>query len=169
MYRAALISMIALATLALAAQPAAEKVAGALVPLLKDARANRPSELTVEPGTAPPSPFTGRNSTLIAITIGERTIHLAPEVNETINRLIAWNVREPLPAGDREVVIDWIEELRIDVMGRLAAREKGVGCDDDCLVQHLTRPGPLFGNSREEQVETRNALLLEALIEAVKE
>ena len=153
---------------ALNARQAPEVVARALVPLLKDARANRQPELTVSPGSAPPSPFSGRNSTLVAVTIGRRVVQLPPEADALINRLLAWDVREPLPASDRDLVVDWIEELRIDVMARLAEKEKGVGCDDQCLLGHLTQPGPLFGESRAEQVETRNVMLLEAIVEAVK-
>jgi hypothetical protein len=148
-------------------QEAVDSVARAVVPILKDARASA-QKVTIEPGTLPPSPITGRNSTLIAIKIGKRSMHLDQKVVDVIDRLLAWDVRQPVPAADRQVVTDWVEEMRVGVMGRLAQRQKSVGCDNACLVEHLTKPGPIFGTSREDQVEARNDLLLTALADVVQ-
>ena len=152
------------------AQAQAEMVPRALVPFLKDLRqtAQQP-QLVVEPGTLPPSPITGRNSTLVAIRIGTRSVELDPKVVEVIDRLAAWDVREPLGAADQQIVGEWVDELRVALLARLAARGTGVGCDDECVVRHLTKPSTLLGETREEQVEMRNELLLNALIEAVKD
>jgi hypothetical protein len=152
----------------LIAQEAPVALAQVLVPLLKDARHNAGSHLVVEPGTAEPSPITGRNSTIAAVTIAKRPQTLEPEVNAAIDRLLAWNVREPLGPADRELVLDWVEELRVDVLGLMAGTGTGVGCDDTCLRQHLTDPGGLFGTTEEERVRRRNDLLLEAFREVVK-
>jgi hypothetical protein len=169
MARTSVLAAVALLCLGLAAaaQESAEVVARAIVPLLKDARASMQPRLTVEPGTLPPSPITGRNSTLAAVTIGKRQVPLRPEVDALIDRLLAWDVKEPLPAADRDVVIDWVEELRAALLGRLAARATGVGCDDACLIGHLTKPDAVFGDTRAEQVQGRNELLLDALDEVV--
>lgn len=149
------------------AQAQPEVVARALVPILKDLRQATRQQVVVEPGTLPPSPFSGRNSTLVAVTIGKRSVELAPAVIEALDRLAAWDVREPLSAGDQQIVRDWVEELRVAIMGRMAARGTSVGCDDECLVQHLTKPSTLLGATREEQVETRNDIMLDALVDAV--
>jgi hypothetical protein len=64
-------------------------------------------------------------------------------------------------------VEDWLEELRVKVLARLAASGKAVACDDACVLQHLIGSGDLFGRTTSEQQETRNELLLSALAAAI--
>ena len=148
-------------------QPTPEEVAQSLVPLLRDVRRSIEPRLTVEPGTASPSPITGQNSTLIAVRVGRRSIDVEPEVIEAMDRLLAWNRRQALSAGDRVLVEAWLEALRVKVLAKLAASGKAVDCDDACVLRHLTGDGELFGRTKSEQRETRNELLLSALAEAV--
>jgi hypothetical protein len=158
---------LALSCRVVTAQQPLEVVARELVPLLVDVRRNIESKATVQPGTLPPSPFTGRNSTLFAIRIGFRTLEVEPKVVEAIDRLLRWDRQQPLAGEDRALVERWIESIRGKLLGRLAARGTGVGCDDDCLIRHLTEPGELFGRTRLEQRDGRNELLLDALVDAV--
>lgn len=153
----------------LSAQAPPEPVVRALAPILKDARAHIPSRVAVEPATLPPSPITGRNSTLVAFSIGRKAMSLEQGVIDLIDRLLAWDSKQPLPAADRAVVVEWIEALRADVSGRMNAGGGGKSCDNDCLVGHLTAPGSIFGDSRDEQVETRNEVLLTTLSAAVRD
>jgi hypothetical protein len=139
-----------------------------LIPLLKDVRQSIGSRPTIEPGTLPPSPITGRNSTLIAFRVFGRSIEVAPSVVEAMDRLLRWNQQLPLKPADRALVEEWVQNLRVKVLGRLAARGKGIGCDDACLIGHLTRPAALFGSTRHEREEARDDLLLTALADAVK-
>jgi hypothetical protein len=153
----------------LSAQAPPEPVVRALAPVLKDARAHIPSRVTVEPATLPPSPITGRNSTLVAFRIGKKAMSLEQDVIDLIDRLLAWDSKQPLPQADRAVVMEWIESLRADISSRLSARGGGKSCDNDCLIANLTDPGSIFGASRNEQVETRNEVLLTTLSEAVRD
>ena len=150
-------------TVAQAASAHAEGVARALVPVLRELRRS----IVVEPGTLPPSPFTGRKSTLIAIRVGLRSLEASPEVLELIDRLLAWKKNQALASSDRVLIVEWVEHLRIKVQRKLAGTAKAGTCDDTCLIEHLTNPGSLFGATRREQREMRDDLLLEALIEVV--
>lgn len=146
-----------------------EPVVRALAPVLKDARAHIPSRVTVEPATLPPSPITGRNSTLVAFSIGRKAMSLEQGVIDLIDRLLEWDSKQPLLPADRAVVVEWIEALRADVSGRMSAGGGGKSCDNDCLIAHLTEPDSIFGNSRDEQVATRNEVLLTTLSKAVRD
>jgi hypothetical protein len=150
-----------------AAQPSPEEAARSLVPVLRDVRRSLEPRLTVERGALPPSPFTGRDSTLIAVRVGRRSVQVEPAVIEAMDRLLAWDRRQPLSARDRVLVEGWLDELRVKMLGRLAASGKAVDCDDVCMLRHLTEGGDLFGRTKAEQQETRNELLLTALAAAV--
>jgi hypothetical protein len=147
-------------------QPAAgpaEIAARQLVPILRDVRRRLDPQLGVRPGTLPPSPFTGRNSTLFAVTIGVRSMEVDEAVLKALDRLLAWDPDEPLAPRDRELVAAWLDELQVRVLSRMAAGGQGMRCEDPCVVQHLTRPGTMFGATPREQVETRDAIMLDAL------
>ena len=157
------------------ASPAAsivQDVAGAaraLVPLLKDVRASIEPRISVEPGTLPPSPITGRSSTLFAVRIGVRSRQVDGRVVEAMDRLLRWDPRQPLGGDDRDLVERWLDELSVKVLARLAAARMPVACDEVCVVQRLTNPDSVFGANAREQREARDDLLVEALIEAVGE
>jgi hypothetical protein len=141
----------------------AEQVARELVPVLRDLR----REIVVEQGTLPPSPFTGRNSTLIAIRVGVRSLAAPPEALRLIDRLIARPKQEPLNASERAVVAKWVETLRAAVQRRLALAGKDPTCSDACVVQHLIGPSDLFGTTRRQQRGLRNDIILDTLIESL--
>ena len=141
--------------------------ARALVPLLKDVRASVQPQISVGPGELPPSPFTGRNSTLFAVRIGVRSRQIDEKVVQAMDRLLRWDTRQPLDASDRDLVDRWLDELEVKVLGRLAAAGLPVECNEVCVVQRLTNPDSVFGVNAREQKEARDDILLEALIEAV--
>lgn len=143
--------------------------ARALVPLLKDVRARIEPRIAVEPGTLPPSPITGRDSTLFAVRIGVRSRQVDEKVVEAMDRLLRWDTRQPLSAGDGDLVERWIEALQVKVLSRLAAASLPVQCDEMCVVQRLTNPDSVFGPTAKEQQETRDEILLQALIDTVLE
>jgi hypothetical protein len=145
------------------------QAARALVPLLKDVRATVEPRVSVESGTLPPSPFTGRSSTLFAVTIGVRSRQIDEHVVEAMDRLLAWDPGQPLTAGDRALVERWLDQLEGKVLARLFTAGLPVACDEVCVVQRLTNPDSVFGTSARDRQETRDDLLLEALIEAAGE
>jgi hypothetical protein len=140
-----------------------------LVPLLKDVRARVESRFSVEPGTLPPSPITGRQSTLFAVRIGIRSRQLDEKVVQAMDRLLRWDTRQPLGAEDHALVERWLEALQVKVLARLAAARLPVACDVECVVQRLTNPDSVFGASGKDRQEARDDLLLQALVEAVGE
>lgn len=150
-----------------APQPA-EALARAIVPLLREVRSGVGRDVVIEPTTAPPSPITGRPSTLIAVRIGVKTVDVDARVVAAIDRLLAWNQREPLNDEDRALIVRWRDELRVELLGRLAGQSKGVGCDDDCVVKHVVEASSLFGDSRREQIQGRNEVLLKTLSDALE-
>ena len=142
--------------------------ARSLVPLLKDVRKEFGPRVTVEPGTLPPSPFTGRNSTLVAVRIGVTERHIDQKVVDAIDGLLRWNMRQPLSEADAQLVDRWLDALRTNVLAKLAAAGVREPCDEVCVVQRLTNPDGVFGDTRRLQQETRNDILLEAMIDAVE-
>jgi hypothetical protein len=153
------------------AQLGIESWARTLVPLLEDVRKAIGPRVTVEPGTLPPSPITGRSAALFAIRIGVDSLDVDERVVRTIDRLLEWR-RTPKPFSDEEVAIltRWVDELRSRVAGRLLAQGKATTyCDDVCVAGHLTKPEGLFQGTPRQRAEERNRLLVEALAEAVLE
>lgn len=141
-----------------------DTVARALVPVLRDLR----STLVVERGTSTLSPFSGRDSTLIAVRVGSRVVNMPPDVLDVVNRLIAWKPGVALSAADEEIVTRWVERLHLRISRKLMAERLDPGCDDTCLVEHLLKPGTLFGANGRDRRETRDDLVLEALTEAIE-
>jgi hypothetical protein len=132
-------------------------------------RASIEPQISVEPGSLPPSPITGRSSTLFAVRIGIRSRQVDERVVEAMDRLLMWDMRQPLGNDDRDLVARWLDELEVKVLARLAAAGLPVACDEVCVVQRLTNPDSVFGASAKDRQEARDDLLIEALIEAVNE
>lgn len=145
-----------------------EIAARALVPLLADVRRNLDPRLDVGPGSLPPSPFTGRRSTLFAVRVGMDTVELEKEVLDAMDRLVAWNRKAALPVDDRALVGRWLDQLQVKVLARMAATGRPIECDHACVVLRVTNPDTLFGATRLEQREARDTVLLEAFAEAVE-
>lgn len=143
--------------------------ARALVPLLKDVRARIEPRVVVEPGTLPPSPITGRSSTLFAVRIGVRSRQVDQAVVQAMDRLLGRPPDQPLAAEDQALVARWLDALSVKVLGRLAAARLPTDCDQVCVVQRLTNPDSVFGATAREQRDARDDMLLEAFIEAVNE
>jgi hypothetical protein len=143
--------------------------ARALVPLLTDVRARIEPRISVEPAPLPPSPFTGRSSTLFAVRIGVRSRDVDEKVVEAMDRLLLWDTRQPLSAEDHALVERWLDALQVKMLARLASAGLPVACDQVCVVQRLTNPDRVFGATTKEQREARDDFLLEALSEAVLE
>ena len=146
-----------------------EAAARLLVPLLGDVRNAIRPQVTVEPTQLPPSPFTGRSSTLFAVQIGFREQQVDESVVKVMDRLLAWDRKTPLSDEDRELVDNWLEELQPKVAGRLLAAGLPAACERACLIQRLRNPDSIFGKTAKEQQETRDDILLQAFIAAVPE
>lgn len=139
-----------------------------LLPLLRDVRRAIDGQVTAQPAALPPSPFTGRSSTIAAVRVGWDGREVSEDVIRAMDRLLAWNPDTPLVAADRALAEQWLEALRIKVVGRMAASARGVDCDQPCVVLRLSNPDTLFGATPDEQRATRDRLLVDAFVEAVE-
>ena len=152
------------------AQQAADTWARTLAPLLADIRAELKRNVSVGPGTLPPSPFTGRRAVIAAVRVGWRGVDVQPEVVEAMDRLLKWHKSKgALPEEDRPLVERWVEGLRVRVLARLAARQQATDCDDRCVGAHLTQPEALFQGSARQRREERDDVLLDTFSRAVLE
>lgn len=150
------------------AQPDLLATATTLLPLVEELRDKVAPHFTVQPGTLPPSPFTGRSSAIVAVRIGRESLDVGPETLAAMERLLAWDRRQPLAVDDRALVERWIEELRLALIARMPAAARGGGCDNACVVAELTGAGVLFQGTAAERADARNSVLLKALAAAAK-
>lgn len=163
-------SVVALVLVMSVMQPGLDAWIATLGPLVTDARkifdARR---VTVEPGTLPPSPITGRSAALFAVRIGVDSFDMDEDALATLDRLVdAHAAGRALSSADRAVVGRWVDELRRRVLADLAARRQAVACDDGCVRQHLQTPAMLFGGPADQRAGKRDRLLLETLSHVVQ-
>lgn len=151
------------------AAPDTEAAAKALVPLLKSVRQRLQPHIGIEPGSLPPSPFTGRQSTMIAVRIGEKEVNVDPRVREALDRLLAWDLKPSSDASTATLFGHWLDRLQSRAGAMGPPGSPPAACDTACTVERFTKPGEAFGQSRKAREETRDQLLLEALAEAVDE
>ncbi len=156
----------------LAASPAAqeaamstEAAARALVPLLSGVRERiETTRWTLSQGSLPPSPFTGRQSQIVALTLGRRPVELDPKTRAAMEQLQGWDVGTPGPAA---VLFDhWLTALKLRGAG---LKTPPSACDSTCAVELFTNPGEAFGSSPREREALRDQLLYEALLVAIEE
>lgn len=145
--------------------------ARSLVPLLNDLERRMSGRLRLEPGTLPPSPFSGGRSTLFAFKIVEGRAELDDRVVRAIERLRAW-AKAPDPAASEaaELADTWMDHLLVTIGAFLPTEQAAPGaCDAACTAALLLKPGESFGRSRAEREEARDWVLAEALAAAVEE
>lgn len=140
--------------------------AKALQPLLQQVRTRMQSPgVAVTPGALPPSPFTGRSSAAVAVTVGRQPAKVDPKVLEAMDRLLAWD--RTLVAGEETTTLflRWLDQLKLKVttVGPPDPR----ACDTACVVARLAKPDERFGKSRAERERTRDELLVFALSDAL--
>lgn len=156
-------------TIELDAATLAERTAAArsLVPLLQDVKRRAESKVTVQPGGATAdSPFAGTNTTLFAITVGQKSTPVDPQVVQAMDRLLKWQ------PGDRTVpeaalFDEWLNQLSRKATA-LSVQSSATACDTNCVVSTMTKLNETWGESTRQRSEVRDQALLEALTDAVK-
>lgn len=152
-----------------AAQEAAvstEDAARALVPLLAGVRERiETSRWSVRPGSLPPSPFTGRQSQIVGLTVGKSPGEVDPKVRKAMEQLQAWKIGGT-PGPEAVLFGHWLTALRLRGS---TLRTPPSDCDTACVVDLFTEPGGAFGPSPAERAAVRDQLLLEALVVAIDE
>jgi hypothetical protein len=141
--------------------------ARALIPLLKGVKAHAQPGVTVTPGTAPDSPFTGTQTTLFAFSLSKRSVPVDPRVVAAMNRLLDWNAGAPGQEENARLFDRWLVEL--EARSAAAGRMRGdVGlCDVTCVVARMTTLNETWSSSPKNRADVRDELLLEALKVAV--
>ena len=143
------------------------EAARSLVPLLQDVKRRAESRVTVQPGGATAdSPFAGTNTTLFAMTIGQKSTPVDPQVVQAMDRLLKWQ------PGDRTVpeaalFDEWLNQLSRKATA-LSVRSSATACDTECVVSTMTRLNETWGESPRQRAEVRDQALLEAFTDAVK-
>jgi hypothetical protein len=143
------------------------EAARSLVPLLQDVKRRAESRVTVQPGGATAdSPFAGTNTTLFAMTIGQKSTPVDPQVVQAMDRLLKWQ------PGDRTVpeaalFDEWLNQLSRKATA-LSVQSSATACDTECVVSTMTRLNETWGESTRQRAEVRDQALLEAFTDAVK-
>lgn len=151
------------------AAPDVEKAARTLVPLLKGVRERLQPRVTVQPGTLPPSPFTGQQSTVAAVQVGKTEVQVDEGVRQALDRLLAWNRQLEPETADATLFVYWLDRVRVKAASVRPPGSTSIECDTACAIERFTKPGEAFGDTRKSREDMRDQLLLEALIDAVKE
>lgn len=146
-----------------------ESAARALVPLLKSVRQRLQPRVGITPGALPPSPFTGTQTAIVAVRIGEKEVNIEPKVRAALDRLLAWNMEMSPESPDAALFSHWLSHVRLKAVSVPPPGSTSMDCDTACAVARFTEPGEAFGSSRKAREEMRDQLLLDALIAAVDE
>lgn len=151
------------------AAPGVEAAARALVPLLNGVRERLQPRVGVQPGTLPPSPFTGQQSTAVAMRIGKGDVRVDENVRQAVDRLLAWDRKVEPETDDATLFVHWLDHVRVRATTMRPPGTTSLDCDTACAVERFTKPGEAFGRSKGDREEMRDQLLLEALASAVRE
>jgi hypothetical protein len=148
-----------------AAAPDTVTAAKALVPLLDSVRQRlQPRVGVTGPGDPPPSPFTGRQSTVVSVGVGKRDAQVDPKVVKALHQLQEWKIGRDDQTAEAVLFDHWLGQLTVK-----AAMIGLVDCDASCVVSRFPKPDEAFGRSRNAREEMRDQLLLDALSAAVDE
>jgi len=142
------------------------QAARSLLPLLQDVKRRAESRTTVQTGGANnTSPFTGTNTTLFAVTIGQKNTPVDPQVVEALNRLVKWEPGDRT-AAEAALFDEWLNQLSRKATALTV--QSSAACDTNCVVATMTKLDETWGESARQRAETRDQALLEALTQAVK-
>ncbi|MCC7033371.1 MAG: penicillin acylase family protein [Acidobacteria bacterium] len=142
------------------------QAARSLVPLLEDVKKRATAAITVQPGGAPPSPFTGQQSTLLAFTLSKRP-PVDPRVVQAMDRLLTWTPGDRSDGTQARLFDEWLNQLSLEATGLKLQTSPGA-CDTACVVETMTQLDETWGQSPRDRAEQRDGVLLDALAEAVK-
>jgi hypothetical protein len=143
------------------------EAARSLVPLLQDVKRRAESRVTVQPGGATAdSPFAGTNTTLFAMTIGQKSTPVDPQVVQAMDRLLKWQPGDRT-APEAALFDEWLNQLSRKATA-LSVQSSASACDTNCVVSTMTKLNETWGESTRQRAEVRDQALLEALTDAVK-
>lgn len=155
---------IELDTASLAARTEAAR---SLIPLLEGVKEKAQARYDVGKGSVPDSPFTGTQTTAVAITIGKKNTPPDPEVVRALERLLQWEPGNRADAEQAALFDTWLAALSRRASA-MATKRGLVSCDTDCVVDMMTELDDRWG-SEKQRSDDRDQALLDAFVEAVKQ
>ena len=153
----------------IAAQTTAQREAAAksLVPLLKTVRRKASGQVTAQQGSVPNSPFTGTQTTVVAVTVGKRTAPVDQQVVKAMDRLIAWKIADPNAVADAALFDEWLQQLSVKASALGAQLGTQVTCDTTCVIERMTKLGDVWGGTPNTRPDSRDQVLLDAMTAVV--
>jgi penicillin amidase len=148
-------------------QDATSLIARRLVPLLKNVQRRTSSRVSFNQAVMNnqrPAPMAG-----VGLT-SQRGEPLSPDVVRALDMLLAWNVVLDKTSPAATLFEYWFLKLQPRAYGPHLPAEGGArvtAFDPRRVIAWMTSPDQAYGRSRAEREETRDAILLEALQEAV--
>lgn len=144
------------------------EAARTLVPLLKPVKQRAESKLRVQTGAGSPnSPFTGRPSTAVSVTMSGRDTPPDPDVMQAMDRLLTWTPEDRGDSRESQLFDRWLGELERRATA-LTIKSGSGACDIECVMRTMTVLDETWGTSPRQRDELRDQTLLEALTMVVK-
>jgi hypothetical protein len=155
---------IELDTATLAARTEAART---LIPLLEEVKDKATARYQVGRGSVPDSPFTGTQTTAVAITIGKKNVPVDPQVVQAMDKLLGWEPGDRSATEEAALFDEWLVQLSRRA-STIATKRGQVSCDTDCVVKTMTSLDDGWGSAEKQRPENRDQVLLETFTEAVK-
>jgi hypothetical protein len=138
-----------------------------LIPLLEEVKGKATARYQVERGSVPDSPFTGTQTTAVAITIGKRSTPVDPKVVQAMDKLLEWEPGDRSATEEAALFDAWLGQLSRRASA-IATKRGQVSCDTDCVVKTMTSLDDGWGSAEKQRPDNRDQVLLETFAEAVK-
>ena len=143
------------------------EAARSLIPLLKDVKEKAVARYDVGRGSVPDSPFTGTQTTAVAITIGKKNTPVDPQVVQAMEHLLEWEPGDRTDVEQAALFDAWLAQLSRRA-STIATKRGQVSCDTDCVVKTMTSLDDGWGSAEKQRPENRDQVLLETFADAVK-
>ena len=150
-----------------ASMAAHTQAARSLIPLLEPVKDKATQRYQVEKGSVPDSPFTGTQTTAVAVTVGRKNQPVDPQVVKAMEKLLDWEPGARSAKEEAALFDAWMAELSKRASS-IATKRGIVACDAGCVVQTMTALDEAWGKDARERSANRDQLLYDTFVDAVK-
>jgi hypothetical protein len=150
-----------------ASMAAHTQAARSLIPLLEPVKEKATQRYQVEKGSVPDSPFTGTQTTAVAVTIGRKNQPVDPQVVKAMEKLLDWEPGDRSAKEETALFDAWMAELSKRASS-IATKKGIVACDTGCVVQTVTALDDAWGKDARERSANRDQLLYDTFVDAVR-
>ena len=150
-----------------ASMAAHTQAARSLIPLLEPVKDKATQRYQVEKGSVPDSPFTGTQTTAVAVTVGKKNQPVDPQVVKAMEKLLDWEPGDRSAKEEAALFDAWMAELSKRASS-IATKRGIVACDAGCVVQTMTALDDAWGKDARERSANRDQLLYDTFVDAVK-